>query len=25
VHISFAPAFRRMALIIDANGARPYA
>ena len=25
VHISFAPAFRRMALIIDANGTRPYA
>ena len=24
VHISFAPAFRRMALIIDANGTRPY-
>ena len=25
VHISFAPAFRRMALIIDQNGTRPYA
>lgn len=25
VHISFAPAFRRQALIIDANGTRPYA
>ena len=24
VHISFAPAFRRQALIIDTNGARPY-
>lgn len=25
VHISFAPAFRRQALIIDQNGTRPYA